>query len=209
MDIIVIDNRLAQDMVGFGPERPETIVVNEHIPMLKMLDKIKTKVNNSISNQIGMLIIAAHGYSYRGIDGKAYSGFGMQLCQEDLDLKSVHLFSMLKGLFSSKDLGIRLMGCGVAADSKVKTEAGIQLGFGSRLCRALAEKTGTGVVASSDLQITSFGDVNRRNTRGLSEIIPVANPGCWEGQVWKFSPDGKRKQASVTDRGERPNCSAE
>ncbi len=209
MDIIVIDNRLAQDMVGFGSYKPTTIVVNQHIPISKLLDNIKIKVENSISKQIGILMIAAHGYSYRGTDGKVYSGFGMQLCQEDLDLKSVHLFGTLKGLFSSKDLGIRLMGCGVAADSKVKTEAGIQSGFGSRLCRALAESTGTGVVASSDLQITSFGDVNRRNNMGLSEIIPVANPGCWEGKVWKFSHDGKRKQASVADRGERPNCSAE
>ena len=43
---------------------------------------------------------------------------------------------MLDGLFESRELGITLLGCRVAAH-RVVTGSGVKMGFGEKLCKAI------------------------------------------------------------------------
>ncbi len=167
-NIVAIDRRLASEVVGFGPSIHHTIVVDQNTPMPDMMRQIKSVVDYP-RTKIGMLIIAAHGYAEKGADGKAHDGFGMELCKEDLDMQSVRYFRALEGLFESHDLGITLLGCGVAAQERVSMAGGVsKLGFGESLCKAIAVATMTGVMASSDLQKVTSGQLiqtHQRDTR--------------------------------------------
>ena len=193
-NIVVIDSRLAQDVINYGPSPHQTIVVGETTPMPDMMRQIKDAVDYP-RNKIGMLIIAAHGYAERGVDGKTHDGFGMQLCKEDLDMASVHFFRALDGLFESHELGITLLGCGVAAQERVTVAGGeSKLGFGEKLCKAIALATSTGVMASSNVQDVAFGKVTQR-VKGRIVTVDATDPGPWEGKVWIFKPDGSKTKA--------------
>ncbi|PYN87610.1 MAG: hypothetical protein DMD87_13025 [Candidatus Rokuibacteriota bacterium] len=192
--VTVIDTRLAEGLQGYGgPSVGDAIKVNASTPMPDMMRQIKAKVDYP-RIKIGMLIIAAHGYAERGADGVTHDGFGMQLCREDLDMNSVHYFRALEGQFESRDLGLTLVGCGVARQERVKTRDGIKMGFGESLCTAIARLTLTGVVASTDLQQGFSGTVRRRVGASI-EDTPVFDPGSWEGAVYIFTPDGAKKKA--------------
>jgi hypothetical protein len=192
-NIVAVDRRLATNVVGFGPSAHHTIVVDQATPMPDLMRRIKSVVDYP-RTKIGMLIIAAHGYAERGADGKAHDGFGMQLCKEDLDMQSVHYFRALEGLFESHDLGITLLGCGVAAQERVSMAGGVsRVGFGERLCKAIAVATVTGVMASSNLQNVTSGQLTQR-INGRIETLDTMDPGPWEGNVWIFTPDGTKKR---------------
>src|SRR5881296_651543 len=169
--VTVIDTRLAEGLQGYGgPSVGDAIKVNASTPMPDMMRQIKAKVD------------------YPRIK------IGMQICREDLDMNSVHYFRALEGQFESRDLGLTLVGCGVARQERVKTRDGIKMGFGESLCTAIARLTLTGVVASTDLQQGFSGTVRRRVGASI-EDTPAFDPGSWEGAVYIFTPDGAKKKA--------------
>jgi hypothetical protein len=194
-DITVIDTRLADRLEGYGRQSAgNTIKVNGSTPLSDMMRQIKAKVDYP-HIKIGMLIIAAHGYAERDVHNATHDGFGMQLCREDLDMKSVYCFGALEGQFASRDLGLTLLGCGVARQELVRTRDGMKLGFGERLCAAIARLTMTGVVASTDVQKGSPDTVRRRFGASV-EDIQIYDPGSWEGSVYIFTPDGAKTKAT-------------
>jgi hypothetical protein len=190
-NITVTDTRLAQRLVNYGASHQRHIQVDAKTSMPELMRKIKESLDYP-NNKIAMLIIAAHGYSVTGMDGGHFQGFGMQLCDTGLDIKSVHFFRALDGLFADADLGITLLGCGAAAQSRVITKnGGVEMGFGERLCKAMAQATSTGVMASSDVQRAEFGEITER-IKGNVATTQVIDPGGWEGDVWIFKPDGTK-----------------
>lgn len=195
-DVTVIDTRLAEGLLGYGSSSMgETIKVDDKTPLPDLMRKIKATVDYP-RTKIGMLIIAAHGYAWKGTDGITHDGFGMQLCREDLDMKSVHYFRALEGQFASRELGLTLVGCGMARQERVKTPSdGTQMGFGESLCSAIAKLTLTGVVASTETQ-TGVAATMKWRVGGLPQETPVFDPGKWEGDVYIFTPDGAKKKAS-------------
>lgn len=163
--------------------------------MKHLFQQMKTNVGR---NKITMLSIFAHGYAEPGEDGKLYDGFGMQFCKEDLIMETAYNFAMLDGFFANKELGITLSGCGVTAQQRFRAENGdTMIGFGERLCKGIAQAASTGVKASTSLQVTETDpDQVRRNNRGLPELFRgCTDPGPWEGEVWIFTPDGKKAKA--------------
>jgi hypothetical protein len=194
MNIVVIDTRLAQDVVNLKVSSYHLIRVEETTPMPDMMRQIKNVVDYP-KKKIDMLTIAAHGYAERARDGTTHDGFGMQLCREDLDMSSVHYFRMLEGLFESRDLGITLLGCGVAAQRRVVTGGGVKMGFGEKLCKAICAGTSTGVMASTSVQDITAGTITQRR-RGRIETVKAFDPGNWEGEVWIFRPDGSRTKTT-------------
>ena len=194
MNIVVIDTRLAQDVVNLKVPTHHLIRVDETTPMPDMMRQVKSVVDHP-QKKIGMLTIAAHGYAERARNGTTHDGFGMQLCKEDLDMNSVHFFRMLDGLFESRELGITLLGCGVAAQKLVNTSNGAKMGFGEKLCKAICAGTSTGVMASTSVQDITAGMTTQRN-RGRIETVNAFDPGPWEGDVWIFRPDGSKTKAA-------------
>jgi hypothetical protein len=189
----VIDTRLAQDVVNLKQSPYQLIRVDETTPMPDMMRQVKAAVDYP-KKKIRMLTIAAHGYAIETPGGTKHDGFGMQLCREDLDLNSVHFFRMLEGLFESRDLGITLLGCGVAAQERVRTGSGVQMSFGERLCKAICAGTSTGVMASTSVQKIWEGTITQRR-RGNIETVKAFDAGEWEGDVWIFRPDGSKTKA--------------
>lgn len=194
-NIVVIDRRLGEDVINYGASSHQLIQVDVSTPMPELMRRIKAVVDTP-RDKIGMLIIAAHGYAYKSTNGKSYDGFGMQLCAEDLDMQSVHFFRALDGLFESPELGITLLGCGVAAQERVATTEGVKMGFGERLCKAIAAGAATGVMASTSVQDISQGHLTQR-IRGQIKTMDVVDPGAWEGDVWIFRPDGSKTKATL------------
>jgi hypothetical protein len=194
MNIVVIDTRLAQDVVNLKASSYHLIRVNQTTLMPDMMRQVKNALDYP-KRKIGMLTIAAHGYAETARDGTTHDGFGMQLCKEDLDMNSVHFFRMLDGLFESRELGITLLGCGVAAQRRIMTAAGVKMGFGEKLCKAICAGTSTGVMASTSVQKISEGTITQR-LGGRIETVKAFDPGSWEGEVWIFRPDGSKTKAT-------------
>ena len=193
-DITVIDTRLAQGFRGYGrPSISETIQVNQTTPLPDLMRKIKAAVDYP-RIKIGMLIIGAHGYAEPGVDGALHDGFGMQLCQEDLTMQSVHFFRALEGQFESRDLGITLGRLRRRPPGAGEDRLGHANGIRRKLCVAIARATMTGVVASTETQKGYEGKIRRR-VGGSVEDTPVFDPGSWEGAVYIFTPDGAKTKA--------------
>ena len=197
-NISVIDKRVHHRRCdwGIGGPSPDRLVVDASSGLADILTKIKKAAGQ---DKVVMLSILAHGFGQKGADGKMYGGFGVEFCKENINLQTVKQFGVLRGIFASKTLGIELIGCGAAAQYRFKTAAGgWAIGFGWRLCKALAAATQTGVKASSELQ-----DVDLKRyaytirVRGLPTQVTdtCADPGKWEGQVWIFTPDGRVSKA--------------
>ena len=169
INITVIDKRV-HDCLKYPAPAPYHFVVDGKILMKHLFEQIKTNVGR---NKITMLTIVAHGYAERGKDGKVYDGFGMVFCKEDLIMETAYNFAMFDGFFASKELGITLLGCGVAAQQRFRAENGeTMIGFGESLCKAIAQAASTGVKASTSRQVMDIDkDQVRRNNRGLPEVF--------------------------------------
>jgi hypothetical protein len=122
----------------------------------------------------------------------------MEFCKEGITLTTVDRFKALKGLFNSRDMGMKLMGCDVAAEYRFRVAPGgsFKEGFGKKLCRKLAEVTETGVMASDSIQVAEV-DSNPRTYRWGSDIRTIKSCvkfGNWEGGVWLFRPGDKMEK---------------
>jgi hypothetical protein len=150
-----------------------------------------------------VLSILAHGFgeytykdSMKKFEAAIEPGFGVEFGRDNIVMETVERFKALKGLFSSAGVGIKLMGCGVAAQYRFRvTPVGREYkqGFGKDLCKKLAEVTGASVMGSDALQTVEI-DENPKTYRWGSDIQTINSCdrfGKWEGQVWVFSPNGK------------------
>ena len=109
------------------------------------------------------------------------------------------LFTAFKGKCPSGTVGIELVGCEVAARSRVKTGAAVEVGDGIELCTRIAKGADTCVRASPASQIFStlgeFSKIVNDPTNSLgrgSQTGTVVDPGIWEGNIWVICKNGRR-----------------
>ena len=136
---------------------------------------LKTQSYARAHGGLARLVILCHGYE-RVITDEATQesvvggGFGLQLCREGLNNRTVGLGRILRGHVET----IVVYAC-AAADTHANFQA--MAGDGQLLCRELAAHTGATVYASAATQYYApeTGDF-----------------GIWEGQVFRFTPRGER-----------------
>ena len=182
--MLVHDTRLS----GTAPAvAPNTYRVNGLTPLRDALAWISSYAR--MNGGLTQLSIMCHGYEGGVSDGaKGLSamdlGFGLQLCRESLTLANVDLTARLDGLVEL----VVLYACGPA-----RTRPGFAgtAADGSELCRELAGWTGAEVIAAVETQYyvkqPPAGFLRRLFGIGAQDTI---NFGPWEGQVYRFSPDG-------------------
>jgi hypothetical protein len=180
--MLVHDTRLS----GTAPPiAPNIYKVDASVPLRSALHWISTyaRANRGLTQ----LSIMCHGYEGGVSDNRAGVsavdlGFGLQLCREGLTLENIQLTECLDGLIQI----IVLYACGPA-----KTRPGFEgtRADGRQLCRELAACTGAEVIAAVETQYyvkdPRPGILNR-----LFRIGDVINFGGWEGELYRFSPDG-------------------
>ena len=155
------------------------------------------------ANQIELLSIYAHGYGERDVTG-LHGGYGIELGKDHVTIDNAEkLFARFNGKFLDPQLGIELVGCEVAARSKVKVGNTIRIGDGVKLCQTIAGAAGACVRASSSMQaFTPIGEFTKvvpdpsspvgRSSQSGVEI----DPGPWEGKVWIICAHGKARLLS-------------
>jgi hypothetical protein len=182
--MLVHDTRLS----GTAPAIASNIYkVNGSTPLKDALAWIASyaKLNKGLSQ----LSIMCHGYEGGVDDGRAGLstmdlGFGLQLCREGLTLANVSQTARLEGLVEI----IILYACGPA-----RTRPGFEgtSADGREFCRELASWTGAEVLAAIETQYylkePRAGLIKRLFRIGADDTI---NFGNWEGQLYRFSPDG-------------------
>jgi len=208
---------------GGDPDR--RFRVDEDTPLDSFLQSVKSFLKNKSGRdnwfcKIGVLRILAHGYghceytsrdAYRKAQGKCenphrkdvkaiHPGFGIEFCKDDINLETVEKFKSLNGLFYRQDaVGIELVGCGAAREESFfiyPNSTKKEHGFGRKLCKKLAEVTGTCVKASEAFQKMQI-DSNEKTYRWGEEVQTVRGCARWgdfTGQVWIFKPDGKAEK---------------
>jgi hypothetical protein len=162
--VIIHDTRLSGD----APSGDGTSVVR--VNGQTRLSTLVRRVNN-ISFQYGSEIrlrIMCHGYE---IDG--HGGYGLQLCQDELNLSTVRQLQPWNGNLS---YGITIYACAAAEVAPGRT--GLE-GDGRMLCSEIARITGTGVRAADATQIYIH----------LGPIMDI-NFGRWEGNVLEWDARG-------------------
>jgi hypothetical protein len=182
--MLVHDTRLS----GTAPAiAPNIYRVNGSTLLRDALSWIATyaRANKGLSQ----LSIMCHGYEGGVYDGKAGMstmdlGFGLQFCRDGLTLANVDQTERLEGLVEF----IILYACGPA-----KTRGGFEgtSADGREFCRELAACTGAEVLAAIEMQYylkePRAGIIKRLFRIGADDTI---NFGNWEGQLYRFSPDG-------------------
>jgi hypothetical protein len=182
--MLVHDTRLS----GTAPTiAPNTYRVNGSTSLKDALSWIATYARKS--GGLDQLSIMCHGYEGGVHDGRVGVstmdlGFGLQFCREGLTLGNVDLAGRLDGLVEI----IILYACGPA-----NTRAGFEgtSADGREFCRELAGWTGAEVLAAIETQYylkePRSGLIKRLFRIGADDTI---NFGNWEGQLYRFSPDG-------------------
>jgi hypothetical protein len=182
--MLVHDTRLS----GTAPAiAPNTYRINGSVHLSDALAWIATyaRMNKGLSQ----LSIMCHGYEGGVHDSRAGVstmdlGFGLQFCREGLTRSNVEQARRLDGLVEL----IILYACGPA-----KTRSGLEgsSGDGREFCRELACSTGAEVLAAVETQYylkePRSGIIKRLFRIGADDTI---NFGNWEGQLYRFSPDG-------------------
>lgn len=205
ISIDVLDTRLTDKRIEWrcewtrGGDPNRRILVDGATPLDSFLQTVKARVGN---NKIGVLSILAHGfgeYAYKDsekkVKGTLHAGFGIEFGSDNIVMATVERFKALKGLFSSAGVGIKLLGCGAAAQYRfpvTPSRMEYKQGFGKDLCKKLAEITGASVMASDALQQVEIDESPKTYRWGgdIQTITSCARFGNWEGQVWVFSPNG-------------------
>jgi len=212
IDIDVPDTRLTDDGIEWycewtkGGDPNRRLLVDGNTPLDQFLATLKSRVGG---NRIGVLSILAHGWGeweYQDKEKKRpktiHGGFGVEFCKDTIPgiepgvtLQTVDRFKELYGLFSSREVGIKLKGCEAAAEYRFRVapnSSEFKTGFGKKLCGRLATVTGASVMASDHLQDVKIDDTARtyRWANDIRTIKSCVSFGEWEGSVWIFRPDG-------------------
>jgi hypothetical protein len=182
--MLVHDTRVS----GTAPAiAPNTYLVNGSVPLNEALGWIATYAK--MHGGLTQLSIMCHGYAGGVHDSRARVsttdlGFGLEFCRDGLALENVHRTVRLKGLVEL----IILYACGPA-----RTRPGFEgtSADGRAFCRELAAWTGAEVLAAVETQYymkePRSGFIKRLFRLGANDTI---NFGDWEGQLYRFSPDG-------------------
>jgi len=204
INIDVLDTRLTDEGVEWycewtrGGDQNRRILVDGNHPLDLFLQTVQTRVGN---NKLGVLSILAHGFGHyeykdpqKKIKKAIHPGFGVEFGSENIVMETVDRFKALNGLFSNSGVGIKVMGCGVAAQYRfrVAPNGAYDQGFGKDLCKKLAAVTGASVMAADALQDVVI-DTNPQTYRWGNDVQTIkscARFGNWKGQVWTFSPEG-------------------
>lgn len=162
--VIIHDTRLAGDPPG--GDNTTVVQVNGNIRLSALVRHI-----NNVSFRFGSEIrlrIMCHGYEVNG-----HGGYGLELCQDDLKLSTVHQLQPWNGNLS---YGITIYSC--AAADVAPGRSGLH-GDGRMLCSEIARITGTGVRAADATQMY----------RTLGSLVPI-DFGRWEGNVLEWNARG-------------------
>jgi hypothetical protein len=166
IDMLIHDTRL----IGNAPKIAENQwPVDASVPMSHVVGWTGDVAKGA--GGLRKFIIMAHGYASGG-----RGGYGIQLGQEGLTLKTVDLFELLKGQVKS----IILYSCAAADTAPGKRMSSAD---GNLLVSRLAVRTGAYVVASSAFQVYTYGG---------SKNQPI-DFGSWEGDVYLYGPNGNRR----------------
>jgi hypothetical protein len=141
-------------------------------------------INGTAASTISRLMIMCHGYESTDTGSACIPmslGFGLQLCMEDLTLANV---SVMNSMYDCVE-DIILYACGPANTAPF---ANGTYGDGRRFCSEMAAYTNANVYASDVTQ--NYDNLRYDPTRMVCEVIPI-DFGQWEGNVYRFSPDGK------------------
>lgn len=174
---------------------------NEQTPVNSIFRTISSYASDS--NRINELAIMCHGFEDH-IDpnlGMSFpqhrGGYGLVLGQENIFRSNVNVFASLR---NKVDL-IILMACAIA---DVRPEARRTIYDGRILCSEIAAHTGALVIASDTTQQfststnTQISPFRGRWDNLLSLITETphgeVNFGNWEGNVYKFHPNGQMEQ---------------
>ena len=152
------------------------------------------------SDRIEMLSIFSHGYVVKDSRNALHGGYGVQFGKDDILVQNAEaLFAGFKGKCPSGTVGIELVGCEVAARSRVQNGASVEVGDGIALCTQIAKGADTCVRASPASQIfatvAEFSKIVSDPTKPLgrgSQTGNVVDPGIWEGNVWVICKNGRR-----------------
>jgi hypothetical protein len=175
--VLVHDLRLAGDTPTSTADA--SIEVDATTPINGLISAISNVSDSTISR----LLILCHGYESTSTGNACIPmtlGFGLQLAMEDLTLRNVGVTAPLYG--SIQD--IILYACG-PANTTAATKG--TYGDGQQFCRELASYTGANVYASDTSQ--AYHNLNYDPVKLVCETIPI-DFGDWEGNVYRFSPDG-------------------
>lgn len=151
-------------------------------------------------DKIELLSIFAHGYVVPDAKNILHGGFGVQFGKDDIQVGNAEtLFAAFKGKCPSKTVGIELVGCEVAARSRVVSGKTVEVGDGIDLCTRIAKGADTCVRASPSAQLFATvaefskmtNDPNGFMGRG-SQSGTVVDPGTWEGNTWVICKNGRR-----------------
>ena len=161
-----------------------------------LFDRIVADLNGE---HIELLSIFAHGYVLKDAQNVLHGGYGVQFGKDDILVQNAEtLFRRFNGKCPSNTVGIELVGCEVAAQSKVKQGKSVEVGDGIDLCKRIALGASTWVRASPSAQIfATVGEFSRivadpANPTGRgSQTGMVVDPGVWEGNIWVISKDGR------------------
>jgi hypothetical protein len=158
------------------PGLGQVITVNEKIRLATAFAKAK----NCATASTDELVIACHGYMAPYVkQGKWVpkiawrGGYGLEFCQESLTLNNISKVSALNGYFKT----IWLMACAPAGKGSKNSPL---------FCRQFAKNANAYVIASDKTQLYQPGYSD--NARKMS--IMVLQFGKWEGNVYKFWPNG-------------------
>ncbi len=176
--VLVHDTRLLGSTPGSLADF--TLRVNARYPISGMVESVK----NGVAENVSRLLIMCHGYESTDTGSACIPlslGFGLQLCQEDLTLRNTGIMFGLRDCVQN----IILYACGPAntAPFAVGTH-----GDGRQFCSELAAYTNANVYASDATQY--YNNVRYDPKRLVCESIPI-DFGRWEGNVYRFSPDGR------------------
>ena len=184
--IVLLDFRLT-GMVS--KEVGEVMQVSVRTPIKQAFDKVAAR-----AKQLGGLddlLICCHGFEavvedWDGAVSFMSGGFGLELCDENLTMRNVSVFSVLRGP-PPLVKRIVIFSCAAADTHKASKAVG---GDGMRLMGEIALTSGAKVVAAKESQVfhqipslvQSLFDAGSKNDWRIDF-------GEWEGPVYEFSPD--------------------
>lgn len=164
-EIAVHDARLAGD----GRVTMFTaVVVDANTPFAGMVARVGNyaRIAHSAGNRVRVRILA-HGFE----DHASRGGWGIQICNEGLNLSTVGQLQVWKGHVQE----IWIYSCAAADQARTR---GLP-GDGMALCSQVAANSGAIVRAAEETQWY---------TQGGGALIDF---GRWEGKVYTFSPHGR------------------
>jgi hypothetical protein len=179
--------------LSFKNPKPLDRAVKPADDVAEVFRKVAAEAGN---RKIGRLMISCHAYMK---DGKFTIFLGSVGGVEGIRVADVGIFAPLRGKFSNGLRGIELQVCNVGENgSGLTPREAPSVASGAELCQAIANATGTGVIASTEQQpvdcLRTSGEYTER-VHGLPvtrTVVTVTDcEDTWTGNLWVFTPGGR------------------